>query len=274
MSEINTYGELPWIPYSYSGFPDIHGYNCLSSQEYCLSYRLEYPINRLSRELSHDYLTALSPHINSHPRLTVTMISKRIESNLTPSPLFEYMSKAISNAYHETTNPNGIISLGIAENTLLSTELSDFLSTNIKITPNLFGYGGCSGPPSLIPGLLNLYNNPPFNPAVPVTKEHIYFTAGCTALLDQMFWTLCDEGDGVLIGKPSYGGFITDMTARSKLVPIHVSLKGLDPFSKDAVTRYEDEYLSAQKRGINVKVLVVCNPHNPLGQYFLIPLSI
>jgi 1-aminocyclopropane-1-carboxylate synthase len=197
------------------------------------------------------------------------MLSKRIEGNLKPSPMFKYMGRALENAYHERDNPTGIVSLGIAENTINSNLLAAFLQGNMKITPELFGYGASSpGIPSLIKGLLKLYNAPPFNPAIPVTKEHVYCTSGCTTLLDQIFWTLCNEGDGVLVGRPAYGGFLTDMTARSKLTPIHVSLKGIDPFSVQAVNRYEEELLRYERKGVKVRMLVLCTPHNPLGQYF------
>lgn len=197
------------------------------------------------------------------------MISRRIEANLKEtSPMFAYMGRALANAYHPADNPEGIISLGIAENTVMSNELSDFLSAKMKITPKVFGYAASSpGPPELRAGLVRLYNSSAFDPAIPVEEEHLYFTSGCTTLLDQCFWTLCDEGDGVLIGRPSYGGFAADMTARSKLKPIHVSLKGVNPFSTNAVYYYEQELLRAEQRGIKVRMLILCQPHNPLGQY-------
>jgi 1-aminocyclopropane-1-carboxylate synthase len=183
--------------------------------------------------------------------------------------MFAFMGRALANPYHESENPDGIISLGIAENMLMSSEMAEFLSKNLKITTNLFGYGASSpGLPSLIRGILNLYNSEPFKPVVPVTKNHIYPSSGCTTLLDQLSWTLCDEGDGVLIGRPCYGGFAPDMTGRSKLTPVFVSLKGIDPFSLDAVRRYEEELLIAQTNGIRVRLLVLSNPHNPLGQYY------
>jgi len=195
------------------------------------------------------------------------MISTRIQPNLKPNPMFAFMGRALANAYHEVDNPEGVVSLGIAENTLMASEMSEFLSKNMKITSNLFGYGASSpGLPSLIDGLLQLYNKEPFNPVVPVTKKHLYVSSGCTTLLDQISWTLCDEGDGVLIGKPCYGGFAPDMTGRSKLTPIFVSLKGLDPFSLDAVGKYEEQLLIAQTNGVRVRLLVLANPHNPLGQ--------
>ena len=75
------------------------------------------------------------------------------------------------------------------------------------------------------------------------------------------------EGEGVLIGKPLYGGFANDLKSRAKAKLLPVSLKGLDVFSKEAVKRYEEALLEAEKEGIKTKVLVLCTPHNPLGQY-------
>jgi aspartate/methionine/tyrosine aminotransferase len=198
-----------------------------------------------------------------------SMISKRIEANLCEtSPMFAYMGRALSNAYHPVNNPNGIISLGIAENNVMSEDLAQFLSTSMQITPNLFGYGASApGLPELFSGLLALYNSKSFNPVIPVESSHIYFTSGCTTLLDQIFWTTCDEGDGVLIGRPSYGGFVADMTARCKLKPIHVSLKGKNPFSIEAVQNYERELHRAERAGTKVRMLILCQPHNPLGRY-------
>jgi 1-aminocyclopropane-1-carboxylate synthase len=181
------------------------------------------------------------------------------------------MRRALANQYCESDNPNGIISLGIAENTLMANELSEFLSKNMKITPQLFSYGGaCPGLPSITTGLLKLYNSEPFCPLLPVKKQHLYVTAGCAALLDQLFWVLCNEGEGVLLGKPTYGGFAADMTARAKLRPIAVSLKGMDPFSVEAVDRYEEELLRSEQNGVKVRMLVLNTPHNPLGQYLRI----
>jgi 1-aminocyclopropane-1-carboxylate synthase len=195
------------------------------------------------------------------------MVSKRIEPNLAPSPLFDYMSRALKNAYHPNDNPQGIITLGIAENTVMNADLATFLSTHMEIKSTMFGYGSVSpGPPSLKAGLVRMYNAEPFNSIVPVESDQIHLAGGCSALLDQIMWTLCDEGEGVLVGKPLYGGFISDMQLRAKLKPIAVSLKGVDPFSVEAVARYEQELIKARINGIKVRMLVLCTPHNPLGQ--------
>jgi aspartate/methionine/tyrosine aminotransferase len=196
------------------------------------------------------------------------MLSKRVLPTLEPSPLYESFSRALGNAYDPTSNPDGIVSLGIAENSLMYEDLASFLDQNMKITPNLFGYGAVATPvPGLMDGLLRIYNSDPFNPVIPVVAEHLAFTAGCTSLLDCLFWCLCDDGEGVLIGKPLYGGFLNDLKTRSKCTLLAVSLKGYDPFSKEAVVRYEEEILEAKAKGVNPRVLVLCTPHNPLGQY-------
>jgi bifunctional pyridoxal-dependent enzyme with beta-cystathionase and maltose regulon repressor activities len=58
------------------------------------------------------------------------------------------------------------------------------------------------------------------------------------------------------------------MKIRSKVKLVAVSLKDYDAFSKDAVARYEEELLEAEKNGIKVRALILCTPHNPLGQYY------
>jgi aspartate/methionine/tyrosine aminotransferase len=146
-------------------------------------------------------------------------------------------------------------------------EVAKFLDKNMDITPNLLGYGTLvRGPPGLMDGLVTFINGRPFNPVTPVEEKHLYFTAGCTALLDQLFWTMCDEGDGVLISTPMYGGFVNEMHIRGKCTLLQVSLKGYDVFSKEALVRYEEKLLAAEELGVKTRVLVLCNPHNPLGQ--------
>ena len=196
------------------------------------------------------------------------MLSRRVQDTLVATPLMEAIGRALGNPYDPKTNEKGIISLGIAENEPMYPELAEFLEENMHITPNLLGYGGViPGPPGLMNGLLGFINAPPFKPVRPVVDKHLYFTAGCTALLDQVFWTLCDEGEGILISMPMYGGFANDMQARGKCKLLQVNLKGYDVFSKDAIVRYEEELLAAEKKGIKTRVLVLCTPHNPLGQY-------
>lgn len=42
-------------------------------------------------------------------------------------------------------------------------------------------------------------------------------------------------------------------------------MEGVDYFSSGAIEKYELSMQNAEQRGIRVRVLWLCNPHNPLG---------
>ena len=58
-----------------------------------------------------------------------------------------------------------------------------------------------------------------FDPFVPVTSEDVTFTAGVTGLNEMIAFSLTDEGDGILLGRPIYGSFYDDLMAKSKQAP-------------------------------------------------------
>lgn len=45
----------------------------------------------------------------------------------------------------------------------------------------------------------------------------------------------------------------------------HIHMGDIDQFSSDCVAAYEAGYEAATARGIKIKALLICNPHNPLG---------
>lgn len=46
----------------------------------------------------------------------------------------------------------------------------------------------------------------------------------------------------------------------------YVNLGDLDQFDTGAIAAYEAGYNNALARGIKIKALIICNPHNPLGK--------
>ena len=46
---------------------------------------------------------------------------------------------------------------------------------------------------------------------------------------------------------------------------VTVSFGDLDCFSVDAVAKYEEALLESRWQGVNIRGLIVCSPHNPLG---------
>jgi 1-aminocyclopropane-1-carboxylate synthase len=93
-----------------------------------------------------------------------------------------------------------------------------------------------------------------------------------SSVIDQIGWVVADPGDGILLGKPFYGGFQKDLYARSKILTVPVSLKDVnDPLGVDAVDRFEEELLASEKRGVKIRAIIICNPHNPLGRCYVCP---
>jgi 1-aminocyclopropane-1-carboxylate synthase len=53
-----------------------------------------------------------------------------------------------------------------------------------------------------------------------------------------------------------------------RIKPIFVSFNRVDQFSPEAVQKYDDARKKAEMDGIRVRALMLCHPHNPLGQCY------
>jgi histidinol-phosphate/aromatic aminotransferase/cobyric acid decarboxylase-like protein len=46
---------------------------------------------------------------------------------------------------------------------------------------------------------------------------------------------------------------------------VYIDTDGINNFELDCVGLYEKALLKANEDGINIRILLLCNPHNPLG---------
>lgn len=71
---------------------------------------------------------------------------------------------------------------------------------------------------------------------------------------------------------PSYGMFRHNLQSRSGLEVIEVPADDFDQFlagnAENLIERFDTARIAASKRGIHVKVLLITNPHNPLGRCY------
>lgn len=101
----------------------------------------------------------------------------------------------------------------------------------------------------------------------PVKPEHLIIGTGASGILDGLFWSTCDESDGILLSTPYYNGFDGDsgIRSRAKIVPVNVPepkvAGGNDHLGKDTLKYYEETIEKAKRDGVNCKVLLICNPH-------------
>ena len=172
--------------------------------------------------------------------------------------------------YNEETNPSGILSLGIAENALMHSELCAYINEH---PPQLTGwhltYGdGATGTKRLRDAAAAFITRH-FKARIPVAREHVVATNGLSTALEHVAFALADRGDGFLLGRPYYGTFPLDFGGRAGVKTVGVAFgPDVDPLSVDGVSCYEDALLEAEKNGTKIRGLVLCHPHNPLGRCY------
>ncbi|KAF3918310.1 hypothetical protein ABW21_db0205137 [Orbilia brochopaga] len=176
--------------------------------------------------------------------------------------------KVMQNMYNKETNPNGVISLGVAENSLMHKELTAYLHDRVNVNPFSLTYGeGPGGSSALRKSLASFYNRK-FNPTFEIKPDDIYTACGVSGTIDLLIHAISDEGEAVLVGRPLYTGFQHDLFQRSKVKLVPVSLKDVDPMGEEAVEVYEKELERQRALGVKVRAVILCNPHNPLGKCY------
>lgn len=179
------------------------------------------------------------------------------------------MWEIIQDLWDEDDNPDGYVSLGLAENSLMHKELAEHIHSNISLPTQALTYG--DGPPAgsqRLRSAMAKFLTKHLKPVDPIERSHIVVTNGCSSAIEQLSWALADPGDGFLLGQPYYGTFIPDISLRPKVKVVSVPFDDIDPVSEAAVSKYEDAILRSRNEGVPVKGLVLCHPHNPLGRCY------
>ncbi|MCJ1292776.1 hypothetical protein MMC34_004329 [Xylographa carneopallida] len=169
--------------------------------------------------------------------------SIRGEANVEAGKDWEKLAEVLGNVYTEA-NPDGVISLGVAENSLFHTELAENFS-KVPVQPAYFEYGSRPwGSLALRSALADLFNDY-FEPFCSVESTQIVVASGVSAVVDLVAFATADASDGFLIGRPLYTGFHADLDARSKvrLLPVSCGVEGaVDPMSQEMVECFEKEF--------------------------------
>jgi aspartate/methionine/tyrosine aminotransferase len=148
----------------------------------------------------------------------MAFISTRARDNLKPNKSMDLAFHAFANQYEPDTNPNGIVALAVAENKLMHLEICEHINKHFKMTPWLLTYGdGFTGSKALKVALAKFINDH-FAPRKKIDDSAICLTNGVGSAVDNLAFCIGEPGDGVLIGRPLYVGFLPDLTTRSKCV--------------------------------------------------------
>ncbi|KAL6352886.1 hypothetical protein LRP88_13360 [Fusarium phalaenopsidis] len=92
----------------------------------------------------------------------------------------------------------------------------------------------------------------------------IQVVGAATAMHDILAWGVADPYDGVLTSRPVYGRFELDFGNKSQVRVVYASTEAENSFQDDVVEKFEEALIRSKKAGINVKMVLIVNPHNPL----------
>ncbi|KAJ5107491.1 hypothetical protein N7456_004166 [Penicillium angulare] len=158
--------------------------------------------------------------------------------------------------------------MSIGENSVLSDEMIEICKDAVQ---SGFSKDHLAYPKSPLgdPGLLDVlasFLNSHFEPSRQIKSSHIAAAAGASACLNDLMYSICDSGDGVLVPAPFWNGFDFHFNIRAQVTPIAVSIPQLeDQFTTELISALEKAYHSASRP---IQAVVLTNPHNPLGQCY------
>ncbi|KAF9891371.1 hypothetical protein FE257_004227 [Aspergillus nanangensis] len=219
--------------------------------------------------------------INPDNRIDTTtsthQLSRRGACNAADRDVWSPREKSMGNPW-SVNNPTGTVILRLAENSLLHEEIGQFVQTQIKVLPSDHPtYStGPRGSRRLRNAAATFLTEQFRSRQGIITADNIFITAGVASAIDALAWAICNPGDGILIPRPLYNGFHVDILNRSNAQLVGVTYEGIEGFSTlDDLFRLEVNrraleaaLLRAESEGVTVRVLLVSNPHNPLGRCY------
>jgi aspartate/methionine/tyrosine aminotransferase len=171
---------------------------------------------------------------------------------------------------HASAEPNpakGVLEMDMAENWLVRPDLlpliKDAMSLDLK-QQDLSYSQELGGPPGLLHVSASFFNRF-FSPQVTILPEHIVTSTGCSSVIETLIFSICDTGDGILLETPMWDGFAVTSTLRNnvRIVPVRYSRRPKN--AADLIQHYSEAMKMAT---CPIRGLIVCNPHNPLGQIY------
>ena len=208
------------------------------------------------------------------------------------TPELEAILSVFARPFHPERNPDGVVNFGVAENSTLRKELTDYFNdVGLQLDGSELAYNNrLTTSMKLVEALCYLFNNVPDGviekndwesrkPLRAIEPSHVHVGNGAGGVINATIYSLCDSGEGVLLSEPYYNGFLYDITYKNNAVLVKVPLPAAEASKQgeqdredgrwrapDTVDLWEKAILDAKAKGIKTKVLLHCNPHNPTGQ--------
>ncbi|KAF7916172.1 uncharacterized protein EAE98_010757 [Botrytis deweyae] len=195
-------------------------------------------------------------------------LSSRCLQNVSSEEIRNFMSTVFGNPWSEG-NPDGIFPMGIAENRLMHDEIANYINSNFRATPKMLTYGdGPTGSFELRAALATFWNSN-FSPKESVSRDHVTVMGGGSSILDALSYCIAEEHEGFLVAQPFYVGFVGDFEDRARVKVVPVPIGALEDVTTMAgVEKHEEALIVSREKGVKIRGLMLCNPHNPLGRCY------
>ncbi|KAL1989922.1 hypothetical protein VTN49DRAFT_7119 [Thermomyces lanuginosus] len=175
---------------------------------------------------------------------------------------------APSHTYNKDTNPNGLISLAVAENAPMREEMTKFINDKVAFSKDAISYGPHpSIARRLRQGLANHFARY-FHPREPVNPDHIVIATNATALGNILAHSLADPGDAILVSRPMYGRFEIDFGIQAGVSIVYADTEPEEAFSPEVVQKFEDALVKSETEGRRIRAVLIVNPNNPVGRCY------
>ncbi|XP_060892568.1 1-aminocyclopropane-1-carboxylate synthase-like protein 1 [Labrus mixtus] len=188
--------------------------------------------------------------------------------------LYEGFCRYGMDKHHDTDNPDGIINLGTSENKLCNDVLLKRMTKPdmLHVEPSLLQYADLRGHLFLREEVARFLTHYCCSPK-PLTADNVMVMNGSTSLFSCIGAVICDPQDAILIATPFYGSITEDVLFYGGVKLFHVPLdceadeKDSRPFHL-TVEKLEEGLKKAKHEGVNIRAVLLMNPHNPLAEIY------
>ena len=213
-----------------------------------------------------------SVDIDDQSPATTSSLSSRgaRAAEATSRPDQDAFHEAQQNVYHVTDNPDGAITLNVAENVLGWAALKlkiDEITTDLPLPDWIAKYTHFAGHPDVRRAVAAFMTR--HLTGSRIDPDLLVLTAGAMSAIDISAHVLGDPGDVVVIPSPSYPVYTHDLGIRAELnrydLITHHDVEEISDGPLLTTTHLDEALANIQVAGQRFRLLIITTPDNPTG---------